>query len=331
MNIRHFIFHVYSLEFYDESRKIIYLSDHFLSMIMSGSESKTRAYIWIHLAVVLFGFTAILGDLIELSAVVLVWWRVFITSGSLLFLFSRQELLKLSQSGNLLKIWGIGIIVSLHWLCFYGAIKTSNASVALVCMSMTSLFTAFIEPLVHGTRVSKKDVIFSVLMIPCFILVANHVPDHYSTGLLLGVAAAFLAAVFSVLNKKYIQQHNVYAFTFIELFSATVFLGVFLILNTEINMFEEGNYLPDGIHQWLLLLTLALLCTTLAYILSLKALKYLSAFTANMVINLEPVYGILLAILILGNKEYMNVSFYLGALLITVLVFLYPFLFKKKT
>lgn len=286
---------------------------------------------WIHLAVILFGFTAILGDLIQLSAVVLVWWRVFITSASLLFLFTKQDFIHVSRSGNLLKIWGIGIIVSLHWLCFYGAIKASNASVALVCMSLTSLFTAFVEPAVHEVRISKKDVVFSILMIPCFLLVANHVPDHYSVGLLLGVTAALLAAVFSVLNKKYIHQQNVYAFTFIELFSATIFLGAFLMLNTEINMFEAGNYLPDGLYQWLLLFTLALLCTTLAYVLSLKALKHLSAFTSNMVINLEPVYGILLAILILGDKEHMNLSFYIGALLITVIVFLYPILFRKKT
>lgn len=300
-------------------------------MAVLATDNKTKAYLWIHLAVLLFGFTAILGDLIELNTVVLVWWRVFITSASLLFLFSKQDFINLSRSGNLLKIWGIGIIVSLHWLCFYGAIKASNASVALVCMSLTSLFTAFVEPAVHGVRISKKDVVFSILMIPCFLLVANHVPDDYSVGLLLGVTAALLAAVFSVLNKKYIQHHNVYAFTFTELFSATIFLGVFLVLNTEIDIFEAGKYVPDGVLQWLLVFTLALLCTTLAYVLSLKALKHLSAFTSNMVINLEPVYGILLAILILGDKEHMNLSFYIGALLITVIVFLYPILFRKKS
>lgn len=294
------------------------------------SLNRKKAYIYIHIAVLLFGFTAILGDLIALTALVLVWWRVFLTSGSLVFFFKVVDVIKMFHSGKMIKIIGVGVLVSLHWLCFYGSIKVANVSVALVCMSTTSIFTSLIEPLLNKVPFKKQDLFIGLILVPCFLLVANYTPAEYSFGMTLGIGAAILAALFSVFNKQLITNQNVYAFTFIELFSACLFLSICLLFNRALSLFEISVFLPDGADQWINLLLLSLLCTTLAYILSLKALQHISAFSSNMIINLEPVYGIILAILLLGEKEYMHIQFYTGAALICIIVFIYPFLSCHK-
>jgi drug/metabolite transporter (DMT)-like permease len=289
----------------------------------------TKAYLYIHIAVILFGFTAILGDLITLTALVLVWWRVMITSGSLLFFFKQSSLTEMVTKGVLLKIAGVGVIVSLHWLCFYGAVKVANATVALVAMSATSVFTSVMEPLLNRQPFRKKDIIPGLLMIPCFVLITQYVPGGYYTGLVIGLLAAALAALFSILNKNLSKGINVYAFTFVELFSASLFLTLIIIANHYFSFFEVKTYIPTDLVQWGYIFILALFCTTLAYVLSLKALQHISAFASNIVINLEPVYGILLAVVLLGKKEYMHPGFYVGAFFIVVIVLMYPFLTKR--
>jgi drug/metabolite transporter (DMT)-like permease len=300
-----------------------------MSMDNPHGKHKTQANIYMHIAVLLFGFTAILGDLILLPAIILVWWRVFLTSGSLLFFFSFSSLKNLYKKGDYLNISFVGIIISLHWLCFYGAIKESNASIALICMSATSFFTSLVEPLVFKKSFSKYDILTGLLLIPCFILITRNIPGEFSVGIGLGLGAALLAALFSVYNKKRLAEHNVYAFTFIELSAACIFLGICILLNNIFNVFEITSLVPQDLHQWIYILLLSFLCTTLAFILSLKALKQISAFSSNMIINLEPVYGIILAILLLGEKEYMNSAFYFGAFCICLIVLLYPY-FKSK-
>ncbi|MBP6695279.1 MAG: EamA family transporter [Saprospiraceae bacterium] len=295
-------------------------------MIKSHSTNEKQAFIYMHMAVLLFGFTAILGNLILLPAIILVWWRVFLTSGSLVFFFSFSAVKKIFRSGDVVKIGFVGVIISLHWLCFYGAIKESNASIALICMSSTSFFTSIVEPLVLNKRFSKYDILVGFLLIPCFILITRNIPGEFSFGIGLGLGAALLAALFSVFNKKWLGENNVYAFTFIELSAACIFLGSCIFLNHVFTFFEVTAFVPYDFRQWMYILVLSFLCTTLAFILSLKALKQISAFTSNMIINLEPVYGIILAILLLGEKEYMNTAFYIGALCITLIVFLYPYL-----
>lgn len=286
------------------------------------------AYLKIHIAVLLFGFTAILGDLIQLPAVMIVWWRVLLTSFSLLFFIQFGKKLREIPLKQIRTYAIIGMIIGLHWICFYGSVKLSNASVCLICMSTTSLFTSLIEPILVRTKFNKFELMLSAMIIPGMLLIVNNIDLSYMAGVWVGLASALLAAIFSTLNKANIKGADPYTISFIELSSAWGMISIMLIF-----LWISGNqpavFLPSGINDWIFLITLALLCTTLAHVLSLQALKYLSAFASNLVINLEPVYGILLAIVILKEHKELNPMFYLGASIILLSVLSYPFLNKK--
>ncbi|HMT54263.1 MAG TPA: DMT family transporter [Saprospiraceae bacterium] len=288
----------------------------------------TNATIQIHVAVLLFGFTAILGDLIDMSAIMIVWWRVLITSISLWMLIGFGKMLRDLPRQLIIKYAGIGFIIGLHWITFYGAIKLANASVALICMSTTTLFTALIEPLYIRTKVNYTELAISIAIIPAMILIVNHLDISQTNGVISGIVSAFLAAVFSVMNKKYIKEADPIVISYIELSSSWLLISVILL---TMNLFGQSMspFFPPTIYDWVYLVILALLCTTLAQILTLKALKYLSAFELNLVVNLEPVYGILLAIVILKEHKELNPMFYLGAAIIIGSVFLYSYLNKK--
>lgn len=286
------------------------------------------AYFQIHIAVILFGFTAILGDLIQLPAVVLVWWRVLITSVSLLFFIQFGKSLIQIPKKQIRTYIIIGILIGLHWICFYGAIKLSNASIALVCMSTTSLFTSLIEPIFFRTKVNKLELILAASVIPGMLLIVNNINTTYINGVWVGLAAALLAAIFSSLNKVNIKGADPYSISFIELSSAwmmiSLLLGIMWIFG-----YQADTFLPPNTSDWVYLIILALLCTTLAQVLTLKSLHHLSAFAVNLVINLEPVYGILMAIFILNDHKELSPLFYLGGGIILLSVMLYPYLHKK--
>ncbi len=286
-----------------------------------------RSYIELHIAVLLYGLTAILGDLIQLPAVILVWWRVLITSLSLLF-FIRfgKDLLSLKKS-TAYPLIGIGCLVAIHWICFYGSIKLANASIALIAMATTSVFTSLLEPRIMKRKVDMLEIILGLLIIPGMILIVRSIDLSMKTGLLVGFAAAFFAALFGTLNKKYVDDSNPYIITFVELGSAWLFISfLFVFGNSYIDL---SNFLPTRWQDWMYIIVLSLLCTTLAYILSLRALKHLTAFATNLVINLEPLYGILLAAAILKEYEQLTANFYLGGGIIIAIVLTYPYLKKR--
>lgn len=295
---------------------------------MMAFANEKGAYIKIHIAVLLFGFTAILGDLIELPAVMIVWWRVLLTSFSLLFFIQFGKKIR-EISGKQIRTYAIiGMIIGLHWICFYGSVKLSNASVCLICMSTTSLFTSLIEPIMVRTKFNKIELMLSAMIIPGMLLVVNNIDLSYMAGVWVGLASAFLAAIFSTLNKANIKGADPYTISFIELSSAwgmiSILLGILWVSGNQ-----PSAFFPESIYDWLFLIILALFCTTLAHVLSLQALKYLSAFASNLVINLEPVYGILLAIVILKEHKELNTMFYLGASIIVLSVLIYPYLNKR--
>lgn len=290
-------------------------------------KATNKAYLELHIAVFLFGFTAILGDLISLSATVLVWWRVLITCISLFFLLRfGRKMTKLSPKKTAI-LFGIGIIVALHWITFFGAIKYSNASIALIALATASFFTAFMEPLMLKKPFSIMELGLGLMVIPGMALVVDSIDLSMHTGIYLGLISSILAVIFSILNKKYINDADPMTITFIELGSAWLFISLCLPF---IFGFSESAILfwPTGM-DFLYLLILALACTTFAYILSLRALKHLTAFATNLTINLEPVYGIILAWLILQENEELSPGFYLGCGLIVMAVFTYPFLKKR--
>lgn len=293
---------------------------------MSLSKEKS-GYIYIHIAVLLFGFTAILGDLIQLPAILIVWWRVLLTSLSLLFFIRFGKTLR-NLSPKMIKNYAlIGMVIGLHWICFYGSVKLANASVCLICMSTTSFFTSIIEPLIARTKIKKVELIFGAMVIPGILLIVNNIDLSYINGVWAGLASALLAAVFSTLNKAYIKEADPYTISFIELGSAWVMISM-LLFALYVAGFPAVPVLPANTSDWVYLIILSLLCTTLAHVLTLNALQHLSAFASNLVINLEPVYGILLAIVLLNEHKELNMMFYLGAGIIILLVLIYPLLNK---
>lgn len=284
-----------------------------------------KAYIQLHIAVILFGFTAILGDLISLSALILVWWRVLITSISLLFLIDFGRKLLSIPRKRILQYMGIGTLVALHWICFFGSIKYANASVGLVCYATTSFFTSFLEPIITKRSFRWYEMSLAIIIIPGMILIVNNVDLSMILGIWIGLASAFLASLFAIFNKKYIDDADPYSITFLELGSGWVFIS--LLLPFYFMNEENVNFFPN-FADWGYLLILALLCTTFAYVISLKALKYVTAFAANLTLNLEPVYGIILAVVILKENKELGTGFYFGSALILLSVLIYPIIKK---
>lgn len=290
-------------------------------------DKRSRAYLYIHFCVVLWGFTAILGELIQLPALMIVLWRVLITSISLiLLLWYYKKFVKIGFRQFMI-FAGIGVLVALHWLTFYGAIKLANASIALVCFATTSFLTALIEPLIVKSKFSLFDLAIGIIIIPSMIFIVNELPSKEYLGVAVGIFSALLATVFSTLNKKYVNMADPVYISAVEISSATIFLAI--VLPFVYYLGEPMPLLPTCTMDWIYLFILSLACTTLPFILSMISLKQLSAFATNLVINLEPVYGIILAIVILKEHKELNINFYIGAAVIMLSVFIYPILKKK--
>jgi len=176
-------------------------------------------------------------------------------------------------------------------------------------------------------KIDKLEIILGLLIIPGMIIIVQSIDFSMQTGLLVGFAAAFFAALFGTLNKKYVDDSNPYIITFVELGSAWVFISFLFLAGGS--FIDLSNFVPARWEDWLYILILSLLCTTLAYILSLRALKHLTAFATNLVINLEPLYGILLAAAILKEYEQLTTNFYIGGGIILAVVMSYPYLKKR--
>lgn len=285
-----------------------------------------RSWLELHAAVLCFGFTAILGAWITLPALSLVWWRVLLTSLSLLVILNGAGSLRRMPPVLVLRYAGIGVLVGAHWVAFYGAIKLSNASLTLVCMATTSLFTAFLEPMLTRQRLRGVEVVLGLMMVPGMALVVRGIHADWWAGVGVGLISALLAALFSIFNKMLVTQADEREITLLELGSAWVFLSV---VTASLALAGIPVRLAPEPADWVWLLVLALVCTTLAYILALRALRYLSAFAANLTINLEPVYGILLAMALLGEHRDLDGGFYLGVVLILSAVLAYPWLRRR--
>ncbi len=286
-----------------------------------------RAYLELHTAVLLWGFTAILGRLIELPALSLVWWRVLLTSLSLVFILRFGKGFQKISRRHLGQYALAGGLTGLHWLTFFGAIKLSNASVALVCMATCAFFTALLEPLMLRSRIKWWELFTGFLIVPGMVLIVENVDVSMRAGIWVGLLSSLLAAVFSILNKKWVNNAEPLNITFIEMTSAWLVLS--LIMPFYLWHGAEASLMPS-LRDIGLLLILALLCTTLTWVLALRALKHITAFASTLTINLEPVYGISLAWLLLGEHKQLASGFYWGVLVILIVVFSYPFLNRLR-
>lgn len=281
-----------------------------------------RALLQIHFCVLLWGFTAILGKLITLRALSLVWWRMWLVTAALLLLPRVWRGLR-QLSGRLwLAYAGVGAVVSLHWLTFYGAIKLANASVAATCIALAPVFLAVVEPLLAGRRFVPRELLLGVAVVPGVAMVVGGISPQMRLGVLVGTLSALLVAVFSSLNKKLVEHADPLVVTAVEMGTGALFLTLLAPL-----LPHDGTLFPlPSPHDALLLLALAIGCTLVPFALSLVALRHLSAFGAQLVVNLEPVYALVLAIPLLGEQRELGASFYAGVAIILAAVFADPVL-----
>ncbi|UPG88382.1 DMT family transporter [Luteibacter aegosomaticola] len=287
--------------------------------------SPTRKALYqIHFCVLLWGFTAILGKLITLPALPLVWWRMLLVSAALLCVPRVWRGLRAMPPRLLLIYAGIGVVVALHWLTFYGAIKLANASVAATCIAMCPAFLSVVEPWIAKRPFEARELLLGAAVVPGVALVAGGLPGDMRLGLAIGVLSALFVAFFGALNKRYIEHADSLTVTCVELGAGTLFLTLVAPL-----MPGAAFVVPDA-HDAVLMVVLAFGCTLLPFALALSALRHLSAFATQMVTNLEPVYAIVLAIPLLGEQRELGWAFYLGVAVILGAVFAHPFLHKGE-
>lgn len=278
----------------------------------------TRNLIVLHLTVFVWGFTGILGELITISSVTLVWYRVLIAFLSL-FIYFRLTRTPLRVSRNVfLKLFFTGAIVALHWILFFESIRQSTVSVALVCLSSITLFTSILEPLVKRTRFSWLDSATAVLIILGIVLIFKF-ETAYALGISLGLICSLCASLFSIINSQQVKNRPAPIISFYELVGGWVWISLYLLLSGGMS----GLVVP-GPQDALYLLLLGTVCTSVAYVAGVSVMKELSAFRVALITNLEPVYGILLAWLFFGKQEQMTAGFYAGALVVLTAVFMYP-------
>ena len=277
-----------------------------------------KAFIQLHIAVLLAGLTGILGKLISLNEGLLVWYRLLLTAPSLwLLALLRGQDIRIGRK-DLWRIFGIGGIAALHWVAFYGSIKYSNVSVGLLCFSAIGFFTALIEPLIMRHKVDVVELLLGLLVIAgiCLIFQVN---PHFKTGIVIGLVSALLGSLFPVLNKRILRRVSSENVTLYELSGG--FLVLTLLMPVYLWLFPAPSLLPT-LSDWGWLLVLSWACTVLAFNLSMSALQKISAFTVNLSYNLEPVYGILLAFLLFREDKYLNGGFYIGFFLILLSIVL---------
>ena len=277
-----------------------------------------QAFIKLHISIILAGFTGVFGKLISLNEALLVWNRMLFTFILFFFILLAGKKLPKASVLDVAKIGGTGFLLGLHWIFFYGSIKASNVSIGVVCFSLTGLFTAILEPLMGHRRISVRELVFSLVAL-CGILLIFHFDTRHRTGILLGAGSAFLAALFTITNKKVGIRHAASTMLLYEMLGG--FLCISCILPFYLHYFPVRNILPSTI-DFLYLFILSLFCTIVLYLLQIQVLKKISAFTVNLSYNLEPVYSIILAMIIFNESKELNFSFYAGLSLIILSVLL---------
>jgi drug/metabolite transporter (DMT)-like permease len=276
-----------------------------------------NSYLQLHLIVFIWGFTAILGELISLDALPLVWFRMAMAVG-FIFLFMIYKKSKfIVPRKTLFAFLFLGLVIALHWLTFFKAIKVSNVSVTLACLSTGAFFTSFLEPILYRRKVIWYEVAFGVVVIGGLYIIFNVEGDYY-LGIILALISAFLSALFSVMNGKYAKMYDATVISFYELLGGVLCFSVYLLFTTTFS----ADFFILKLSDWVYLLVLSSVCTAYAFIASVKVMKFISPYTVMLTINLEPVYGIILALLIFKEKEKMSPEFYFGALIILATVIL---------
>lgn len=279
--------------------------------------SKLKNYLHLHFIVFIWGFTAILGALISIEAIPLVWYRmtlavVFIA----IYFFIRKKSFKVDKKG-LLKFAVSGVIIAIHWVTFFKAIKVSNVSVALVTMSTGAFFASLIEPIFFKRKIKGIEILLGGLVIVGLYIIFNF-QSQYVLGIVYALISAFLSALFAVLNGLFIKKYDANVISFYQLLFGAIGITLYLLFTQKFSL----QFFQITINDWLYLIILSSFCTAYAFIASVHVMKYLTPYTVMLTINLEPIYAIVLALIVFGEKEQMNTEFYYGAFIVLFVVLL---------
>ena len=290
-----------------------------------NSWTQRNSLLVMHLIVIILGLTGVLGKLIEASSTILVWYRMMIAFVALgLYLLFQKELFKI-QKGFTWKLLVVGAIVAAHWLFFFESIKVSNVSVAVVCLATSSLFSALIEPFVFKRKISAYELVFGIVVIASLAF-ALQADVSYFLGYVYGVTAAFLATLFTIFNALYINKVKASKITLVEMLGGWLAMSLYIGLFTKTPLSDFYISQKDTIY----LLALGIVCTAFAFVVSVEVMKSLSPYSVIMAVNLEPIYSIVLALILFGESEEMTSSFYIGGSAIILTVFLEGYLKTKK-
>lgn len=285
-----------------------------------------KALLQLHLAVLLWGFTGVFGKLIHLDAVLLVWWRMLITSLSFWILFFFQGKLYKPAIKDMALIAGNGVILALHWVCFYASIKLANISVALTCLATSGLISALVEPIFFKRKTNPIELVFGTMAI-IGVGIIYYSNLQFSNSIYIGLLSALLTVFVSIINKKFTGIYDSNTITVYQLTGG--FVGLTLLLPIFFYSGLPNQIFPVNL-DWLWLIMLCWICTMLTFSLYIRALKKVSAFTVNLTFTLEPVYGIILAFLLFREDKLMSNSFYFGLCIIILSVLLDLMLKIKK-
>lgn len=284
-----------------------------------------KAFLQLHIAVFLAGFTGILGKLITLNEGMIVWYRLLLTAGTMWILFGLMRKLKKIPLMDILKITGVGFIAAMHWVTFYGSIKYSNVSVALVCFSAIGFFTALFEPLILRKKIKKVELLLGLVTLSG-IYVIFHFDTQYKTGIIIGTISAVLASLFPIYNREFLKRINVETMLTWQQTGGLLVLSI--LLPFYLKKFPAESFIPSLKNLgWLLVLSW--FCSVIAFQLSGNALKRLSAFTVNLTYNLEPVYGIILAFMVYKENQFLSKWFFVGFGIIAVALIIHVYILVK--
>ena len=284
-----------------------------------------RAFLQLHIAVFLAGFTGVLGRLITLNEAVLVWYRMMIACFVLWISLLFQKRKPAASRKLFIQASSVGFILAMHWVSFYAGIKNSNVSTALVCLSAMGFFTAILEPVMLRRPFDMIEVLLGLMAI-AGISIVFHFDPHYKLGIIISLFSALLASIFPILNRQILQKMDAETATRYQLSGGFIFIT--LLMPIYLHYFQVDRLLPS-LSDWAWLLVLGILCTVVAYDLFMKALQKISAFTVNLSYNLEPIYGIAMAFIIYREDKEVSPGFYYGFCLIVAAVVLQTLRLRK--
>ncbi|MDO9276567.1 MAG: EamA family transporter [Lutibacter sp.] len=288
-------------------------------------KTELKNYLHLHFLVFIWGFTAILGALISIDAIPLVWYRMlFAVIIVFIYFIIKKKSLSIGPKA-LFKFFIGGVIIAVHWIFFFSAIKVANVSVALIALSTGALFASFIEPLFFRRRINFLELLFGLIVIAGLYIILNF-EGGYTLGIIYALIASFLSVLFSVLNGLFVRKYEAEVISFYQLLFGVGFITLYILATTGFTMEQFALKSSDFIYLFIL----SSICTAYAFIVSVKIMKHLTPYTVILTLNLEPVYGIILAVIIFGEKEKMSTQFYVGGAVILLIVIINGILKNKK-